>query len=84
MATYAGSKQAELAGLLARYVLLTFRINRILKTADMNGQVCNFLNHLAFKADLDDLTPKGYPARNKAFAGSDYEPMRRKMNIVRS
>lgn len=54
------------------------------KTADMNGQVCNFLNHLAFHADLDDLTPKGYPPRNKAFAGSDYEPMRRKMNIVRS
>lgn len=63
---------------------LLFRINRMLKTADMNVQVCNFLNHLAFKADLDDLTPMEYPPKNKAFAGSDYNPMRRKMNIVRS
>ncbi|KAL6910802.1 Alpha/Beta hydrolase protein [Trichoderma evansii] len=46
--------------------------------------VCNFLNHLAFKADLDNLTPMDYPPRNKAFAGADYSPMRRKLNIVRN
>ncbi|KAM0254351.1 hypothetical protein ACHAQJ_006883 [Trichoderma viride] len=46
--------------------------------------VCNFLNHIAFKVDLDNLTPMEYPPRVKAFAGSDYDPMRRKMNIVRS
>ncbi|RFU73536.1 hydrolase [Trichoderma arundinaceum] len=46
--------------------------------------VCNFLNHMAFKVDLDNLSPLDYPPKEKAFSGSDYDPMRRKMNIVRS
>ncbi|KAL7948937.1 Alpha/Beta hydrolase protein [Trichoderma barbatum] len=46
--------------------------------------VCNFLNHMAYKVDLDSAKPMDYPAKVKAFSGSDYDPMRRKMNIVRS
>ncbi|KAF7562084.1 hypothetical protein G7046_g2047 [Stylonectria norvegica] len=45
--------------------------------------VCNFLNHLAFKADLDSLRPHKDPDHAEATAtGHSYIPMRRKMFIV--
>lgn len=46
--------------------------------------MCNFLNHMAYKVDLDSLVPTDYPPREKAFAASEYDPMRRKMYIVRN
>ncbi|KHO01462.1 hydrolase, alpha/beta fold family [Metarhizium album ARSEF 1941] len=43
--------------------------------------VCNFLNHLAFKIDLDSITPSKTPTREDPKHGADYNPMRRKLLI---
>ncbi|KAF9763638.1 hypothetical protein IL306_003042 [Fusarium sp. DS 682] len=45
--------------------------------------VANFLNHLAFKTDLNDLRPLANPNNNDHLAdGHGYVPMRRKLVIV--
>ncbi|QLI65538.1 uncharacterized protein G6M90_00g003590 [Metarhizium brunneum] len=44
--------------------------------------ICNFLNHLAFKADLDSITPSRVPTPENPKHGADYNPMRRKLQIL--
>ncbi|TWU72272.1 hypothetical protein ED733_002598 [Metarhizium rileyi] len=44
--------------------------------------VCNFLNHLAFKADLDSVTPSREATPENPKHGADYNPMRRKLQIM--
>ncbi|KAH7152253.1 Alpha/Beta hydrolase protein [Dactylonectria estremocensis] len=73
--------------------------NTVLLTTSLGGHLCwfeigggrwftrplaNFLNHLAFKTDLDNLAPKeGAADASAATAGHGYVPMRRKMMILK-
>ncbi|KAG5933145.1 hypothetical protein E4U53_001078 [Claviceps sorghi] len=44
--------------------------------------VCNFLNHLAFKVDMDSLKPSSESAvPENPSHGADFDPMRRKLEI---
>ncbi|KAG7435595.1 putative esterase [Fusarium oxysporum f. sp. raphani] len=72
--------------------------NTVLLTSSLGGHLCwfetsgdrwftkpvaNFLNHLAFKTDLNDLRPLVNPNNNDHLAdGHGYIPMRRKLVIV--
>ncbi|CAM1508286.1 Fc.00g051340.m01.CDS01 [Cosmosporella sp. VM-42] len=72
--------------------------NTILLTTSLGGHLCwfqmgggrwftqpiaNFLNHLAFKSDLDSLKPQEEPTANGlAEEGHIYKPMNRKMVII--
>ncbi|QPC74144.1 hypothetical protein HYE68_004896 [Fusarium pseudograminearum] len=70
--------------------------NTILLTSSLGGHLCwfesggsrwfpkpvaNFLNHLAFKTDLDSLKPQANPNGGAFTAGHGYSPMRRKLMI---
>lgn len=45
-------------------------------------QVCNFLNHLAFRVDLDSLTPSSESVvPERPSHGAAYKPMQRKLEI---
>ncbi|KAK5993422.1 Monoacylglycerol lipase [Cladobotryum mycophilum] len=45
--------------------------------------ICNFFNYFAHKVDLDSITPLAYPKGPTFFRNTEYNPMRRKMNIPR-
>jgi hypothetical protein len=56
-------------------------LSRAAKARLTAPQVCNFLNYMAFEADLDKLGPLETPAGNAAKHGHHFEPMRRRMQI---
>jgi len=43
-------------------------------------QICNFLNHMAFNADLDSIQVA--QPRYKAAVGAGYDPMRRRLAVM--
>ncbi|CAJ2508005.1 Uu.00g091910.m01.CDS01 [Anthostomella pinea] len=45
--------------------------------------VCNFLNHMAFKVDLDSINPRaiGKPTFGTSESAGNFDPIRRKMHV---
>jgi uncharacterized protein len=43
--------------------------------------ICNFLNHMALKVDLDSVAPQ-LAGRTVGAKGAQFDPMRRKMEII--
>ncbi|PHH63772.1 hypothetical protein CDD81_5537 [Ophiocordyceps australis] len=70
-------------------VLVTTSLGGHLSWFEMGGSrwhsrpLCNFLNHMAFKVDLESVTPLSDPSTvDEPSHGAQYSPMRRKLNII--